>query len=158
MTSVIIRKIETPLQTMIRKRGGMKVGDALEAAAANLSTLEDVCQAELDARLEPIQQLLAAPPNQRPSDETLQRVMMQADAALTACGALNLPMLGRALIMLCALADALQHTRYWPSGALTPAINLVTLTRSRHIADDSAEALLAELQRCLVRYLEHSEE
>jgi len=65
-------------------------------------------------------------------------------------------MLGRALIMLCALADALSHTDYWPAGALAPAINLLTLTRASHIPAPAAEALLGELHRCLACYIEHS--
>lgn len=156
MTSVILRKIETPLQRMVQRRGGIRVSEALAAAAANLETLEEICQAELDLRLRPVLTLLDKNPAVRPLDEELAEVMAQANAALTVCGVLKLPMLGQALIMLCALADALRHTTYWPAGALTPAVNLVTLTRAGHIGDAAAETLLGELQRCLVRYIEHS--
>ena len=157
MTAVIIRKIETPLQRMLQRKGsGIKVSEAIEAAGANLSSVEDICKAELDRRLVPILAHLARDPHQRPSDEELAGIMSDADAALTACGALNLPMLGRALIMLCALADALRHTDYWPSGALAPAINLITLARASRIDTPAAEALLGELHRCLQRYIEHS--
>lgn len=157
MTAVIIRKIESPLQRMLqRPAGGMKVSEALGAADSNLSSLQDICNAELDRRLAPILTYLARDQNQRPTDEELAEIMRDADAALTACGALDLPMLGRALIMLCALADALSHTDYWPAGALAPAINLITLTRASHITAPAAEALLGELHRCLACYIEHS--
>lgn len=156
MTSVILRKVETPLQRMVQRRGGIKVSEALAAAAANLETLEDICQAELDLRLRPVLTLLDRNPAVRPPDEDLAEVMAQANAALTVCGVLKLPMLAQALIMLCALADALRHTTYWPAGALTPAVNLVTLTRAGHIGAAAAETLLGELKRCLARYIEHS--
>lgn len=100
--------------------------------------------------------LLDRDPAVRPSDEDLAEVMAQANAALTVCGVLKLPMLGQALIMLCALADALRHTTYWPAGALTPAVNLITLTRAGHIGDAAVATLLGELQRCLARYIEHT--
>lgn len=158
MTSVILRRIETPLQRMVQRRGGIKISEALGAAAANLETLEDICRAELDLRLRPVMALLDRNPAERPLDEDLAEVISQANAALTVCGVLKLPILGRALIMLCALADALRHTTYWPSGALTPAVNLITLARAGHIGDAPAEALLGELQRCLARYIEHSTE
>lgn len=156
MTSVILRRIETPLQRMVQRRGGIKVSEALGAAAANLETLEEVCHAELDLRLRFVMTLLDRDPAVRPPDEDLAEVMSQANAALTVCGVLKLPMLGRALIMLCALTDALRHTTYWPAGALTPAVNLVTLTRAGRIGAAAAETLLGELQRCLARYIEHS--
>lgn len=157
MTAVIIRKIETPLQRMVqRAKGTLTVEAAIEAASANLTSIEDICAAELDRRLDPIMSYLARDPKQRPTDEELAEIMANADAALTACGALNFPMLGRALIMLCALADALRHTDYWPAGALTPAINLVTLTRASHISTEAAEGLLHELHRCLASYIDHS--
>jgi hypothetical protein len=155
--AVTIRKIETPLQRMVQRPvGGIRVKEALDAAVTNLLTIEDICSEELDRRLVPLMSHLARDPAQRPTDEELASIMSDADAALTACSALNLPMLGRALIMLCAFADALRNTDYWPTGALTPAINLVTLTRASHISTEAAEGLLVELQRCLVRYIEHS--
>lgn len=156
MTPVVLRKIETPLQRMVRRGGGVKVRVALAGAAANLETLEDSCRAELDLRLRPVMALLDRNPAARPPDDDLAEVMAQANAALTVCGVLKLPMLGRALIMLCALTDALRQTTCWPAGALTPAVNFVALARAGHIGDAAAETLLEELQRCLARYIGYS--
>lgn len=56
-----------------------------------------------------------------------------------------------------AMADALSHTRYWPAGALTPAINLVAVFRHGTVPDADGEALLEQLHLCLAQYVRHAE-
>lgn len=158
MTSVIIRRVENRLERMVRPRGGgVRVGDALEAAAENLRSIEDVCRQELDARLTPVLEFARRDPSVRPSDGEMADLVHHVDRALTACGALNLPLLGKTLILLSAMADALSHTTYWPDGALTPAINLVAIFRHGTVPDADGEALLEQLHLCLAQYVRHAE-
>lgn len=157
MTSVIIRRVENRLERMVRPRGGgVRVGDALEAAAENLRSIEDVCVQELDARLVPVLEFARRDPGIRPSDADLADLIHHVDRALTACGALNQPLLGKTLILLSAMADALSHTRYWPDGALTPAINLVAVFRHGSVPDVEGDALLRQLHLCLTQYVRHA--
>lgn len=156
MTAIIIRRIETRLETMVKPRaGGVTVDQALRAAETNLAGIESICRDELDRRLKPILAFIGRNPDRRPDDDDLRELIAHAEAALTACGALNQPLLGRTLVMLCAMADALSHTQYWPRGALNPAINLISLFQSGHLPDAEGEALMQELHRCLAQYVRH---
>lgn len=158
MTSVIIRRVTNNLERMVRSRDGIRASEALAAAQANLETIEEICVQELDRRLAPLSQFARDYPVRRPPDSVLEQVSQDAGAALTACSGLNRPMLGKALLMLCAMADALSHTRYWPDGALAPAIATIALLRSGQLPDPVAEDLISELQRCLVCYIQHADE
>lgn len=157
MTSVIIRRVTTSLEKMVRAHEGVRVSEALAAAQANLDSIEDICLEELDLRLLPLTEFARDYPVVRPPDAVLQQVGRNASAALTACSGLNKPLLGRTLLMLCAMIDALSHTRYWPDGALNPAIAMLGLLRSGQVPDTLAEDLITELQRCLVQYVEHAD-
>ena len=157
MTGVIIRRVETRLEQMVRAGPrGMRAADALGRATENLKSIEDICREELDQRLAPIMAFAHRDPSVRPENSELQSLMNDVDRALTACGALNLPLLGKTLILLSAMADALTHTLYWPEGALNPAINLISLFRHTGLDDAGAEALLGQLNVCLAQYLRHA--
>lgn len=157
MTSVIIRRVTTSLEKMVRAHDGVRVSDALAAAEANLASIEGICLEELDLRLLPLAEFARDYPVVRPPDPVLQQVGRNASAALTACSGLNKPLLGRTLLMLCAMTDALSHTRYWPDGALNPAIAMIGLLRSDQVPDSLAEDLITELQRCLVQFVGHAD-
>ena len=158
MTTVIVRRIESRLEAMTQPGdAGLKASEALRAAADNLRSIEQICLEELDVQLKPILAFLDRGPR-RPSNDELQALMRAADSALTACGALDKPLLGRALLMLCAMADALSQTDYWPDRALDPAIQLVALSRARSLPDEDAGALLDNLNLCLGQYLQHAGE
>lgn len=155
--SVVARRIEMRLEQMVRADRGLTARQALMAADRRLDVIRTDCLRELDLRLERLQVFAQRDPAVRPSDEALDGVIAQAEAALTACGGLNRPMLGRALVLLCAMADALMHTRYWPEGALNPAIDLVGLCRWGDLPDAQGEVLIQALQTCLAQYLRHIE-
>lgn len=156
MTAVVVRRIESRLERMVRAgAGGQKIRDALAAADANLALIDEECRAELDRRLAPLLAFTARPPAVRPETSELQALAQEAEAALTACGGLALPSLGKTLVIVCAMADALANTDYWPAGALNPALNLVALFRSGSVSDEDSAALLSELARCLDRFNAH---
>lgn len=157
MTGVIIRRVETRLEKMVRAGPrGMRAADALGKANENLKSIEDICREELDQRLVPVLAFAHRDPAVRPSNAELAELMHNVDRALTACGALNLPLLGKTLILLSAMADALSHTLYWPEGALNPAINLISLFRHAGLDESGAEALLGQLNVCLAQYVRHA--
>lgn len=157
MTALAARRIELRLEQMVGAERGLTARHALMAADRRLDLIRDDCRRELDVRLERLNAFARRDPAQRPPDQTLERVILEAEAALTACGALNRPMLGRALGLLCAMAHALMHTRYWPEGALNPAINLVGLCRAGDLPGPQGEVMLQALERCLAQYLRHIE-
>jgi hypothetical protein len=136
----------------------MRLDEALAAASANLRSIEDGCRRELDDRLARVLAFARRDPSTRPSETELADLAHDVDRALTACGGLNLPLLGKALIVLSAMADALSQTLYWPSGALTPAINLVALFRNGGIEEAEGNLLLDQLHLCLAQYLRHAGE
>lgn len=158
MTSVIIRRVESRLERMVAPgNAGLKVSEALRAASENLQSIETICLEELDERLRPVLDFIGRPGTVRPTDAELQALIDHADRALTACGGLDKPHLGRALIMLCAMADALRHSNFWPAGALDPALGLVALFRHQSLPDRDSAVLLEQLNLCLARYLSHAE-
>jgi hypothetical protein len=156
VTSVIIRQVENRLEKMVRTGGrGIKAHQALAGAEENLASIEEICLKELDLRLAPIIAFLDYPEDVRPSSESLVNLIHHADRALTACGALNKPALGRTLLILSAMADALSQSDYWPQGALNPAINLISLFRVRDVPHADATSLLSHLEMCLNQYVQH---
>jgi len=157
VTRVVLRRVEHRLAAMVKpRRGGVRVAEALAAAAENLKGIEAECRRDLEDSLAPIMAFLARNPDERPADEEIVALLSHVNRALTACGALDLPLLGRTLIMLGAMADALAATRHWPAGALNPAINLVWLFSQRTVPSKEAEALIAQLQLCLDQYRDYA--
>lgn len=156
MTSVIIRRVENRLEKMVHTGSrGMTVRQALARTEENLASIEEICLHELDLRLAPIIAFLDYPEDVRPSSESLLNLIYHADRALTACGALNKPALGKTLLILSAMADALSQSDYWPQGALNPAVNLVSLFRVRDVPGEDAASLLSHLEMCLSQYVQH---
>lgn len=140
------------LAGMINARDGLTPRAALAMAERRLDEIRGRCRAELERRLDLIAAFAARDPDARPSNEALGRLVRHAEAALTACGALERPLLGRALVLLCAHCDALRTARAWPPEALVPALGLVGLLRTRRLGDAEAERMLDGLARCLTLY------
>ncbi|MGQ2989601.1 MAG: hypothetical protein ACT6RD_09820 [Brevundimonas sp.] len=153
MTAVTFRKVESRLEWMVRCGRGLRPGEALAAAAANLGGLRDDCLGEIDRRLQPLAEFALRDPATRPTPAELDTLVEHADAALTACGAVDMPLLGRALVMLCAMADAIRQADRWPPGALNPAINFAHLIRIGAVSDEEAQTLMTELDKCLAAYV-----
>lgn len=154
MSAVIVRNVDNPLLRMVRPRsGGIRVGEALAAASANLAQLEAQCVTALDERLEALARFAREHPAVRPPPASLDQLISDAESALTVCGGVGRPLLAKALILLSAMADTLKHTDYWPVGALTPAINLACLFRNADVSDSEGEALLKQLGLCLDQYV-----
>ncbi|MGA0546816.1 hypothetical protein ACO2Q1_16210 [Brevundimonas sp. VNH65] len=152
MTSVTFRKVELGLERMVRGNRGMRPADALAAAEANLADAAPQFLSDMDAGLEAIWAFAARDPALRPSRQELDDLVTAAGAALTLSGAVGRPHLGRALVMLCALADALREADRWPTGALNPAIDFIRLIRSDSLNEDQMQALLSELDKCLENF------
>lgn len=153
MTTVVIRKIEQRLERMVRTREGLRPNEALAAAEENLLGMRADCLAEVDQRLAVLHQFGERHPKRRPPDGELETLLADAEAALTACGALDMPFMGDALVMLCAMVDALRHSDQWPDGALAPALGFIGLARRGALPDEIARKLLNELDRCLQTYV-----
>lgn len=152
MTAAIAKRIETRLERLIQQGAGPTAGQALASAGRNLKTLEVACLKTLDARLTVLTAFRDQGTETRPADDTLRRLSKEADEALTACAALDMPLMAEALLMLSAQVDALKQTSRWPAGALDPAIDYVLLVRGGGLNDKAAEWLMKALGDCLDQY------
>lgn len=152
MTSVIFREVQTNLQRLMKRPGGIKASQALAAAEANLGSIQDACLASLDAELAEIRVFAGLGATRRLEHDELRSLIGVAERALTVTTGVSIPLIGEALRMVCSLAEALMETEHWPEGALEPALNTLTLIRHGQLDRDSGEMLLGELQRCLERY------
>lgn len=150
--TVIFRDVQTSLQRLMRKPGGMKGRQAVAAAEANLDTIREACLASLDAELAQVREFAVAAASRRLEQGELQALIGVAERALTVTTGLSIPLIGETLRMLCSLAEALMEAEHWPDGALEPAMNTLVLVRHGQIDQESGEVLLSELNRCLERY------
>lgn len=152
MTAVVATRIETRLERLIRQGAGPTVGQALASADRNLKDMEQSCLQTLDARVRRLTVFRDQGTAIRPCDETLGRLSKDADEALTACSALDMPLMAEALLMFSAQVDALKQTSRWPVGALDPAIDFILLVRADGLDDAAAEWLMKALGDCLDQY------
>lgn len=153
MSAAQVRKVELRLERLMSQGAGPTVNQALKAATRNLGELQPECLRVLDDRLARLASSLAIDPGERPSDDVFETLLQDADEALTACSPLDLPLMSQALLMFSAQADALRQVDRWPVGALSPAMNFLTLVRSGHVGGAAAERLVRELQTCLRQYV-----
>ncbi len=156
MSQPQVRKIELRLERLMAQGAGPTVGQAVKAAKQNLRELEPACLKVLDTRLAQISAILDGDPTRRPSDDEFAALLAHADEALTACTPLALPLMGQALLLFSAQADALRSADRWPIGALSPAIDFINLVRAGHIEGAAADHVVRELRTCLHQYISFS--
>ncbi len=129
---------------MIREPGGLRVGDALDAAQTNLESIREDCLKAIDARLETLEQLhhqtLAG---DRP--ELRDEIYAQAADIQSVAGVYGLDELGQAAFSLCDLVDRLRSVDRWDRQAV--AVHLNALRLFRNPQPEAAAAVLEGLQR-----------
>lgn len=150
--TVAYRRVETSLQRMLRRPGGVKATEAIRAAEENLASIEGACSQELDRLIEAIVAVVQPGSGRRLGEAELKSVIDFGEQALTACGALTEPFLGEVLRVLCALADTLVEIDTALEGALEPIVNLLLLTRRGGIPAEEGGVVLKQLQRRLDNY------
>ncbi|WP_396593967.1 hypothetical protein [Brevundimonas sp. R86498] len=145
--SVIIRKVRTVLHREYQKAGGIPVEEAIEQAQGNLVGLTSECQARIDEAIEVIAQM-TSDPHQRPSRKDLLRAHALINNMLAACAVVEMHGLVDALYAAARLIASLIATDTWVDGALTPAVNLLRLTRRGAVSPEDLEQLILGIDQC----------
>ena len=132
------------LTKMIQEPGGVRVGDALEAAQTNLDSIRDSCLQSIDARLEELEQLHQ---QTRAGDasELRDEIYSRAADIHSVAGVFGLAELGQAAFSLCDLVDRLRSLGRWDQQAV--AVHLNALRLFRNPQPGTAAAVLEGLQR-----------
>ena len=117
---------KSALAKLIRKPGGVRVGDAIEQATVNLDSIRDACIAEVDANLATIEQVLQDVPN-RPPKAALTKAYTCSNEIAGMAGSCGLQALGDAAFSLCELID--RSSASWSPEAVTVHLNAIRLLR-----------------------------
>ncbi|MDP3406366.1 MAG: hypothetical protein Q8S03_16875 [Brevundimonas sp.] len=153
--SVIIRKVQTALHRQYQKAGGIPVGEAIEQAEGNLVGLTEECLARIDESIELIARM-TVDPHRKPSTKDLRRAHALINDMLALCAVIDMPALVDALYAAARLVASLIETDYWLDGALTPAVNLLRLTRRGVVSPEDLEQLILGIDQCGERISRHA--
>jgi hypothetical protein len=149
--SVRFIRPENVLGKAMRSTGGIKVGDALAAAAENLKALEAPAIAELQATLAQTETQFAAygPTYDDAKSDALYLVANQAIGLAALCG---MPAVDDAVVSLCDLMDKLKVRRRWDAEAVGVHIYSLRALLNANPGDTQVKAILDGLRKVSARY------
>lgn len=151
MTSVVIRRIKTSLETKTRLPGGMQVAEGIARAETNLVNLSDVAQQLVDDGIIRLSELVD-PDAVRPSPEALDEINQLSDALLGYCSALSRPGLDQSLQSLGYLVQAVAVSDLWRPGTFGPSLTMIKLTARSSLAPAQTQVLLEAVAKCIAHY------
>jgi hypothetical protein len=149
--SVRFFRPENPLGKALRGIGGIKVGEALSAAAENLKDLKAPAIAELQATLVETENLFATfgPTFDEEKLDGLYLVANQAIGLAALCG---MPAVDDAVVSLCDLLDKLKTRKRWDAEAVGVHIHSLRALLNANPGDAQVQAILAGLRQVSAKY------
>lgn len=129
------------LSKLIRKPGGVKVGEALDQAALNLVSIRDSCVLEVDKSIAIIEKLFETVQT-RPDQAAVDQAYVSSNEIAGMAGTCGLEALGHAAFSLCELLDR-SGTAWFPE-AITVHLNSIRLLRRLGDAGGNAETQILE--------------
>jgi hypothetical protein len=140
MSSAIFTRPENPLTKLVQAPGGLRVGDALEKAAENLSTIKNDCLATIDAQLAELTDL-SAEGGAAPTDAVKQQIYATSNDILAVSGVFELAELSQAAYSLCDLIDRLSPSGRWSKPAVDVHLSAFYLLRNVDPESDRSSVL-----------------
>jgi hypothetical protein len=149
--SVRFVRPENVLGKAMRSTGGIKVGEALSAAAENLKELEAPAIAELQTTLVQTEAQFAAfgPTYDGHKIDGLYLLANQAIGLAALCG---LPAVDDAVVSLCDLLDKLKARKLWDREAVGVHIFSLRALLNANPGDAQVQAILAGLRQVSAKY------
>jgi len=142
--SAIFTTWKNPLEAMIRAPGGVRVGDALNQADANLELIREPCLADVDEKLDEMDRL-AAEGGDAPEDQIKLAIYRSGNDIHAIAGVFGLAEMGAAAFCLCELVDRLRSRSGWSKPAVE--VHLSSLRLLRHPSDDNRVSVVEGLKR-----------
>jgi hypothetical protein len=149
--SVRFIRPENPLGKAMRGTGGIKVGEALAAAAENLKELEAPAREELRQALITAEAQFSAFGSafDEAKIDDLYAVANRAVGLADLCG---LPAVDHAVVSLCDLLDKLKVRKTWDAEAVGVHIFSLRALLGANPGDDQVQAILAGLRQVSAKY------
>jgi len=142
--SAIFTTWKNPLEALIKAPGGMRVGDALSKAEANLELIREPCLADVDEQLDLLDRLSAEAGEA--ADDALKLEMYQRTNDIHAvAGVFGLADMSAAAFCLCELIDRLRNSGAWSKVAVD--VHLSSLRLLRHPNDEDRASVVEGLRR-----------
>jgi hypothetical protein len=135
---------KNPLEAMIRTPGGVRVGDALRTAEANLELIREPCLADLDEQLDILDRLSAESRESLGEDVKLEMYQRANDIHAVA-GVFGLADLSAAAFCLCELIDRSRNQAAWSTPAVE--VHLSSLRLLRHPSAENRAGVVEGLRR-----------
>jgi hypothetical protein len=129
---------------MMRKPGGMRIGDALLKAAANLELIREPCLEDVDEQLERLDRL-SSQGGESPDDDLKLEMYRCGNDIHAIAGVFGLVEMGAAAFSLCELIDRLRTSGGWTKPAVD--VHLSSLHLLRHPADEDRASVVEGLIR-----------
>ena len=149
--SVRFIRPENLLGKALRASGGMKVGEALAAAAENLKELEAPAIAELQSTLSQAETQFAVF-GEVFNEKKLDQMYMVANHAIGLAALCGLPTVDEAVVSLCDLLDKLKVRKRWDPEAVGVHIHSLRALLSANPGDAQVKTILAGLRQVSAKY------
>ena len=137
---------ENPLAAIVKKPGGVRVGDALKKAGDNLDTIRESCLGAVDLQLEQLDRLCGEG-GLRPTDTVKLEIYQLSNDVYGVAGVFGLAELGLAAFSLCEMVDGLRTTERWSQPAVE--VHLSAFRLLRHLDPDTDRSSILEGLRAL---------
>jgi hypothetical protein len=128
MSSAVFIPWENKLGELMRKPGGVRVGDALDRAQKNLDLARDDCLGDMDRQLAELD-AMCAEGGRSPEDEVKRRIYDHSNDIVAVAGTFGLHELGEAAFCLCELVDRLRRLGQWNKAAVQVHLEACRLLR-----------------------------
>ena len=129
---------------MIKAPGGIRVGDALQKADANLELIREPCLADVDEQLDEMDRLSAAS-GAAPDDDLKLDIYRRSNDVHAVAGVFGLGEMSAAAFCLCELIDRLRNQSAWNKAAVD--VHLSSLRLLRHPNDEDRASVVEGLKR-----------
>jgi len=135
---------KNPLGAMIKAPGGVRVGDALRQADANLDLIRDPCLADVDEQLDTLDRL-SAEGGAAPDDDIKLDIYRRSNDIHAIAGVFGLADMSTAAFCLCELVDRLRTKAAWSKPAID--VHLSSLRLLRQPSDENRSGVVEGLKR-----------
>ena len=135
---------KNPLEAMIKAPGGMRIGDALQRADANLELIREPCMADVDEQLDELDRL-SAEGGAAPDDDLKLNIYRRGNDIHAVAGVFGLADMSAAAFCLCELVDRLRTQAAWSKPAVD--VHLSSLHLLRHPSKEDRASVVEGLRR-----------
>jgi hypothetical protein len=142
--SAIFTNWKNPLGAMIKEPGGMRAGDALSRAEANLELIRQPCLSDVDEQLDIMDQL-SADGGAAAGDDIKLDLYRRANDIHAVAGVFGLKEMSEAAFCLCELVDRLRNQSAWSKPAVD--VHLSSLRLLRHPSFENRSSVVEGLWR-----------